>query len=134
MRRQFQLPEPDEDFLNVLGRPWETILEGGVRWLLMHQWPVPAGYNHPLVSAAILVEQGYPDAQIDMVYFNPHLVRVDGKAIGALAGQQLDGGQWQRWSRHRTAENSWRSGIDDLSGHMLLVDYWLGREFESRAA
>ena len=134
MRRQFQLPEPDEDYLRIIARPWETIIDGGTRWLLMHQWPVAAGYNHSSVSAAVLIAQGYPDSQLDMVYFSPHLARVDGKTIGALAGQQIEGQQWQRWSRHRTPENAWRAGIDDLASHMFLVDYWLSREFESRAA
>lgn len=133
MRRQFQLPEPDEEFLNSLGRPWETIVDGG-RWLIMQVWPVPPGYNHAAVDAAVLIEQGYPDSQLDMVYFYPHLARVDGRAIKALTGHNIDGKQWQRWSRHRTTENPWRSGVDDLSGHMLLVDDWLAREFQRRVA
>jgi hypothetical protein len=134
VRRAFQLPEPDEDFLRIIARPWETVLDGSTRWLLMHQWPIPVGYNHPAATAAVLIAEGYPDAQIDMVYFSPHLTRTDGRAIGALTGHQIDGQQWQRWSRHRTAENAWRPGIDDLSSHMILVDYWLSRELESRAA
>lgn len=133
MRRQFQLPEADEEFLTSLGRPWETVTDGG-RWLLLHGWPVPPGYDHAAVSAAVLVEQGYPDSQLDMVYFHPHLRRTDARGINALAAQQLDGKEWQRWSRHRTPANPWRSGVDDLSCHMLLVDDWLIREFESRAA
>lgn len=133
MRREFQLPGSDEEFLNTLGRPWEAIVESG-RWLLLHEWPVPLGYNHTAVSAAVLIEQGYPDAQLDMVYFHPHLTRADGRGINALAGHRLDGKEWQRWSRHRTAANPWRAGVDDISCHLMLVDDWLVREFEARAA
>ena len=73
MRRQFDLPEADEAHLESLGRPWETIHEGPARWLLVHEWPVSAGYNHSAVSIAIRIEPGYPDTQLDMVYVLPHL-------------------------------------------------------------
>ena len=134
MRRQFQLPGTDEDYLVGLGRPWETIIDGGSRWAFMHDWPIVGGYNHAFVSAAVRIEQGYPDTQLDMVYFSPHLCRADGMTIGALANQSIDGTTWQRWSRHRTGANPWRSGVDDLSSHMLLVDHWLVRELAKRAA
>ena len=134
MRRQFQLPQGDEAHLESLGRPWETIIEGGARWLLSHGWPLPAGYNHPSVSIAVRIEPGYPDTQLDMVYVFPHLVRKDGMGINNLSNQSIDGKNYQRWSRHRTGENPWRPGIDDLSTHLVLVEDWFAREFFKRAA
>lgn len=134
MRRQFQLPQGDEAHLESLTRPWETILEGGAKWLLIQNWPVPAGYNHPTVSLAVRVEPGYPDTQLDMVYVFPHLVRKDGVGINNLSNQTIDGQSWQRWSRHRTDANPWRPGIDDLSSHLFLVDDWFAREFIIRRA
>lgn len=134
MRRQFDLPEADEAHLESLGRPWETINDGAARWLLLHEWPIPPGYNLTAVSIAIRIEPGYPDTQLDMVYVLPHLARADKVAINALAGQSIDGREWQRWSRHRTNENPWRPGIDDLSTHLFLVDDWFAREFSVRAA
>lgn len=101
MRRQFQLPAADETFLNALDRPWETVLDGSVRWVLIHDRVVPAGYTVTSVSEAHRIDIGYPDTQLDMIYFSPHLQRSDGKAIGALSTQQIDGATWQRWSRHR---------------------------------
>jgi hypothetical protein len=44
--------------------------------------------------------------------------------------QSLDGKSFQRWSRHRTAENPWRIGRDNLGTHIILVEDWLAREFE----
>jgi hypothetical protein len=129
MRREFRLPESDETFLNALGRPWETIGNNGGRWLIIHERAVPTGYNVGTVSEAYRIDVGYPDTQIDMVYFLPHLSRVDGCAIAALALEQIDGQQWQRWSRHRTADHPWRPGEDDISTHHVLVDHWLEREF-----
>lgn len=129
MRCQFSLPEADETFLESLGLLWEAIIENGARWLLLHGYPVPPGYNHDRVVVAIRVETGYPEAQLDMVYFYPPLARLDGVAIGALSTQSLDGKSFQRWSRHRTGVNPWRPGEDDLSTHLALVDDWLEREF-----
>lgn len=132
MRRQFSLPEADETFLESLGLLWEAIVENGVRWLLLHGYPVLAGYNHNIVIVAVRIEMGYPEAQLDMVYFYPPLARLDRVAIGALSTQQLDGKTFQRWSRHRTALNPWRPGEDDLSTHLALVNDWLQREFRIR--
>ena len=80
------------------------------------------------VTVALQIPPGYPDAQIDMAYFHPHLARKDGRAIGALSAQDLDGKVFQRWSRHRTGEAPWRPGEDDVSSHLVLVDDWLERE------
>ena len=129
MRRAFRLPEQDEAFLNALGRTWETVIENDVRWLLIHERKLPSGYASATASEAYRIDTGYPDTQLDMVYFNPPISRTDGRPIGALSHQTLDGQNWQRWSRHRCPEHPWRSGEDDVSSHFLLVDHWLEREF-----
>jgi hypothetical protein len=128
MRREFQLPQADESFVNTLGRPWETVIDGSVRWLLIHDRVVPTGYTVATVSEAYRIDTGYPDTQIDMVYFQPSLQLSSGKTIGALSTQQISGSTWQRWSRHREPSFPWRPGVDDLSSHVLLVDHWLDRE------
>src|SRR5690348_13981378 len=76
MRRDFDLPEEDEDFLESLGRPWETVRDGGAQWLLLHEFPFPDGYNHATGSIAIAIPSGYRTAQLDMAYFNPALARL----------------------------------------------------------
>ncbi len=129
MRRSFTLPLFDEEYLNRTGFLWETINEGGLPWVLIHEYPVPNGYCQRTTSVALLISPGYPDAQLDMAYFNPALSRIDNKHIGATCIQQIDGKSFQRWSRHRTGENPWRPGIDDIASHMNLVAYWLEREF-----
>ena len=131
MRREFSLPEGDQEFLEKLGCEWETIKEGG-NWLLVHGYKIPSGYTIGETSIALRIEAGYPSTQIDMAYFSPELHRVDGKPIGALAPHTLSGKQWQRWSRHRTGTNPWRPEFDEVSTHLLLVDHWLEREFSLR--
>src|SRR3972149_442349 len=129
MRRDFRLPEQDEQFLGGLGLAWETISEPSNRWLLLQAYPIPRGYNHLQVDVIVNVSPGYPDAQLDMVYFHPHLARLDGKGLIQVAGGHSGNGRdWQRWSRHRTPANPWRPGVDDLATHLGLVDEWLVRE------
>lgn len=130
MRRQFLLPEADVDYLNACGLKWETISEGKWRWLLISDYPIPHGYNIGSATAAVSISAGYPDAQLDMVYFYPPLSRQDGRAIGALSSKAIDSKSFQRWSRHRTGANPWRPGIDDLAAHLELAQHWLEREFK----
>lgn len=132
MRRQFQLTEEDTSFLGLTGYSWEAVVENSTRWLLIHNYPLPIGYTQTVVSIALHIEPTYPDTQIDMVYFHPSLQRADGQGISALAEQVIDNKTFQRWSRHRTNENPWRPGVDDVSTHLALVDDWLTREFRLR--
>lgn len=132
-RRAFALPESDREFLEARGLPWETVVEGGTRWVLIHDYPVRAGYDRNRVSLALEISPSYPDAQIDMVYFLPQLARMDRRAIAALAVRGIEGRQWQRWSRHRTGANPWRRGCDCIETHLLLVDEWLERELRKAA-
>lgn len=129
MRKDFQLPEEDVIFLDRTGLSWETITDNNMQWVIVHNFPVLSGYNHEMVSVAIKIETGYPRTQLDMAYFYPSLQRLDGKTINALCNQVIDGKQFQRWSRHRTAVNPWREGIDDLSTHMALISFWFEQEF-----
>lgn len=130
MRRQFDLFPEDEQMLNDYGLPWETVVDGS-HWVLIHDFPTHEGYNHKTVTAAIRLETGYPNTPLDMVYFHPALARIDGRAIGATqAVQQIVGITYQRWSRHRTAQNPWKPTIDSLGTHIVLIEDWLQREFE----
>jgi hypothetical protein len=129
MKRDFVLPIEDIVFLDGLERQWETINDQGMQWVLIHNYPIPFGYNVNHVLVAIKIETGYPRAALDMAYFFPAIQRVDGKAINALSLQNIDGKAFQRWSRHRTPQNPWREGVDDLSTHLVMVSFWFEQEF-----
>ena len=58
----------------------------------------------------------------------PALQRVPAKAIPNLSDRPLAGLTFQQWSRHRTPQNPWRVGIDDLGTHLVLVGDWLVKE------
>ncbi|MBD3636594.1 MAG: hypothetical protein HUJ25_04575 [Crocinitomicaceae bacterium] len=130
MRRDFALPEQDVDFLDANELKWETVKDRTGLWLIIYEYIIPSGYNHDIVDIALKIEGGYPVTQIDMVYFNPDLQKANGNntPIKALARLNMDGKNWQRWSRHRTGENPWRPGLDDISTHLQMVKYWLERE------
>lgn len=129
MRRDFQLPVEDCNFLDGLGN-WETVCDSGMQWVIIHDYPVCPGYSVNKVTVALKIETGYPRTQLDMAYFFPALVRKDGKGIGATSSQNINGKLFQRWSRHRTAQNPWREGVDDISTHMSLVSFWFEQEFK----
>lgn len=128
MRKQFDLPETDLLYLESTGLDWEAVIDGNKHWLLIHDRPTHAGYSPTAATTAIHIVPGYPDSPLDMVWFSPGLAANNGKQIKALSNAQIDGRQFQRWSRHRTRANAWRPGLDDLAGHLVLVDYWLERE------
>lgn len=132
MRRQFDLLLEDQEFLESLGLPWEAINDCGTLWIIVHELPLLEGYIQRSASVAINLASGYPRAQLDMAYFYPPIKRGDNNPIGALANRQIDGKNWQRWSRHRTPRNPWREGIDNLSTHFALIEDWLEREFKLR--
>ncbi len=76
------------------------------------------------------VSMGNPHCVIFVDDLKQLHIEKDGKAIGATGNCQLiDGRQFQRWSRHRTPGNPWRSGVDDIEAHIILVKHWLEREF-----
>ena len=131
MKREFALPEQDMDFLDSSGYNWETIKNGSGNWVIIHDYPVPNGYNVPIVNVALKIDQGYPVSQIDMAYFSPPLELINGKPQPAARSNLIIQGQtWERWSRHRTGQNPWRPGLDDISTHLQLVDHWLERELK----
>lgn len=129
-RRQFKLSQVDTEFLDLHYKFWETIVEGPSHWVLIEGFEVPAGYDHSVVSIALLLEAAYPDVQIDMAYFLPGIARADGKSIAKLTPTQIDGKSWQRWSRHRVGDDAWRTGIDNIETHLRYVTSFLETELK----
>lgn len=131
-RREFSLPEEDTMWLEESGLNYELVREGSTLRVVLYGFPVPSGYNERTVDAYVRIDPGYPDNQIDMVYFHPALRLTSGRSIGALSDDSFDGKTWQRWSRHRTPANPWRPGLDCLATHFALVQSWLERELKGR--
>lgn len=124
-RREFLMPEGDVAFLDRQGLRWETLVMANVKWLFIYGYPIPKGYTVGAADIALRIDAQYPDAQIDMAYFKPALARTDGGTLHNLSEAAIGGQKWQQWSRHRTQQNPWRPGVDDVETHLLLVNHWL---------
>ncbi len=132
-RRDFALLEEDEEFLNNLDLVWEAVAEENTnKWIFIHDYPIVKGYNVERATMAINIVAGYPTAQLDMVFFSPALARSDGQGIPNVSVMAIKGEQFQQWSRHRSAENPWRPGNDNLGTHYPLAEVWLLNEFLKR--
>ena len=127
-RRDFTLPEEDIAWLGYTGRRYELVATDNVLRVVLYDFPIPPGYNLRKADVNVQINAGYPDTQIDMAYVHPALERADGKTIDNICSDEFDGKTWQRWSRHRTATNPWRPGIDNLGAHFGLVEHWFLRE------
>ncbi|WP_140386493.1 multiubiquitin domain-containing protein, partial [Vibrio parahaemolyticus] len=62
VKSDFSLLEKDTDYLNKLGFEWETLMDGGRRWLIIRNYTLPNGYNHEKVDMAIDIPAAYPGA------------------------------------------------------------------------
>lgn len=136
LRKEFALPEEDEDQLNAGGYLWETIVEPGgkKRWLLVHRFSIPAGYRQREATIAIAIPSGYPTGKLDMVWVSPSLELESGRQIAATQSTEIIRGQpFQRWSRHYTPANPWKPEYNVVT-HLLLARAWFARESARRAA
>lgn len=129
-RREFDLLAADAAYLDGAALRWETFCEGAVRWLLIHDYPLPAGYLQSHVDLALQVPSTYPATQIDMFYCHPHLALASGRAIPQTEVRVTCGPHhFQRWSRHRP-DGAWDRHRDNVVTHLALVDESLCREVD----
>ncbi|MDW9357483.1 multiubiquitin domain-containing protein [Sinorhizobium meliloti] len=127
--RDFALLEIDESYLDGLGLRWETRTSDGHRWLIINDYPLPAGYTATSTTLALMIPPTYPQSEIDMFYAYPTVQRVTGGAIPATeAVQSIGGFPFQRWSRHRGSVGPWNPQRDNVATHLALVESALAKE------
>jgi hypothetical protein len=128
-RRQFDLLEIDEKHLDALGCFWETVLDANRRWLLIHNYQVPAGYTPQIVLLALEIPPTYPGAQIDMFYTSPPLRLTSGRPIDRTqVSAVICGTAFNGWSRHRGQEAPWNPNTDNVITHLALVESAIAKE------
>lgn len=128
-RREFALLDADDAFLDGLGLRWETVEDAGRRWLLIHHYPVPAGYTVAWTLLALEIPPTYPGAQIDMFYTNPPLALASGRAIECThISATVHDIAFNGWSRHRGPGSPWNPTADNVSTHLALVESALAKE------
>jgi hypothetical protein len=127
-RMDFALLPGDEAHLARLGLAWDAVNDGGRRWLILRNYPLPAGYTVSTADIAIEIPVSYPGAQLDMFYCCPPLALASGAVIPQTQSQEtITGRVYQRWSRHR----DWNAACDTLVTHLALLDESLSREVEA---
>lgn len=127
-RRQFSLMEKDVTFLKSVDYHWETVIDTERRWLLLHDFLLPAGYHQMKTTVAIEIPALYPTAELDMFYCAPALSLNSGAPIPQTEYQQaILGTAYQRWSRHRESQG-WSPASDSVITHLGLVEEALQRE------
>jgi len=130
LRREFDLLEVDERYLNGAEMRWETVLCGERRWLIIHDYLLIPGYTPALSTLALDIPKDYPSAQIDMFYFAPMVLRSDGVAIpNTHVTANINDVVYQGWSRHRNPSAPWDPYTDNVATHLALVEHSLAREF-----
>lgn len=128
-RRVFKLLSTDSDYLDHLGHRWETIDVEKRRWLLIHDYPIMAGYAPDKTTLALDIPADYPASQIDMFYVHPWVERTDGGTIPSIQVRAIiEGLEYQGWSRHRNSINPWDPNSDSVRTHLVLVESCLARE------
>jgi hypothetical protein len=129
VRRQFALPESDTEVLDAAGLAWETVIDQGNHWVVIHRVPLPDAFVARETSVAIRIPALYPPAALDMAYFAPPVQRADGKLINRTeASVNIEGAAWQQWSRHYSSANPWKPNEYNVFTHFLLCQSWLQRE------
>lgn len=126
-RRDFSLLPKDAQFLDASGFQWQTINDGK-RWLIVDNYALPSGYNAPTCRLAIIMPPDYPTAQLDMFFCDPVLTANGAVPPQTQHRQTINGVVFQRWSRHRGADNSWSPTTDSVATHFALIEHAIGRE------
>jgi hypothetical protein len=127
--RDFALLDIDEAHLARIKLRWETIVEANRRWLLIHGYPLPAGYTVTHTKLALEIPPTYPGAQLYGFYAYPPLALASGRVIESTQLRGVVGGsEFHGWSRHRGEGAPWNPAIDNVVTQLALVDAALNKE------
>lgn len=129
-RRDFDLLDEDATYLQQLGLIWETLVEADSRrWLLLHNYPVPAGYTVTATLLALEVPPAYPGAQIYGFYAYPPLALASGSEIASTQMRgMIRNNEFHGWSRNRGQGAPWNAEKDNVVTQLALVEAALAKE------
>lgn len=129
LKSDFALLDKDTAYLNQLGFLWETQIDKGRRWLIIHNYMLPTGYNHEKVDIAIDIPVAYPGAALDMFYCFPSLRLETGAIIAQTSCHMpIDEKSYQRWSRHLNGKTRWNPLTDSVMTQVAVIEESILRE------
>ncbi len=121
------LPPNDAKYLTERSISHSVAHEANMTCVILPNFPLPPGFQRTESDLLLRLNSSYPDAAPDMWWFDPPVLRADGRVIPAT--QVIEphlGRSWQRWSRHFVA-GQWKSGIDGLESFLALIKEELER-------
>lgn len=121
----------DDDYAALEERSIQYIEDGGQRFLIIADYPLPEGlYVQDKCDVLVIIPQNYNQGGNDMFWTFPRLVKSDGTPIPQTqnAGQgdnrTYDGREFCRWSRHwNKPPSSWRAGKDDVLTILRRIEW-----------
>jgi hypothetical protein len=118
------LPTVDEAYLQQKALKYVEVIEDGALCIVIHEYPLPPGYDRATTDLLLRLPAGYPDAQPDMFWCDPpiHLAELIETHLGR---------QWQRFSRH-LSPGVWTPGVDSLGTFLTLIGAELARSTQPR--
>ena len=129
--RTFALLSVDEAHLGRLGLRWETVTEGQRRFLLIHNYPVPEGYNVDRVVLGLEIPPDYPGVAVYGFFTCPPLRRKSGHPIpNPRPDAEIRGQVYSGWSRYRSPVQ-WDANVDNVVTQLVLVETSLAREVDA---
>lgn len=115
------LPPDDTKYLASRAEECTIHPESGLTCIVLHDFPLPPGYQSAKADLLLRLSAGYPDVAPDMWWFDPPVLRADGAEIPQTNVIEVYlGRSWQRWSRHLQS-GQWQSGVDSVESFLALV-------------
>ena len=128
------LPATDLKYLEERAINYSVATEANMTCVILAAYGLPSGLNQTHSDLLLRLSPGYPDIPPDMWWFNPPVLRSDGRTIPATdVIEHHLGRTWQRWSRHFNS-GQWRPGIDCLETFLALVRNELKRSALEKVA
>ena len=124
------LPDEDRNYLGDRFPHFSESIESGVICVVLPAFPLPAGLTRDCADLLLRLVPGYPDVPPDMWWFDPAVLRNDGRSISQTqVSEKYLGRMWQRWSRH-LSPGQWKPGVDSVESFIAIVQ----RELKAAAA
>lgn len=93
-----------------------------LEWLVIDQWPLPAGWNKQKTALLVFIPPGYPVTPPDNFYTDNDLLLANGATPGNTSPNQVGplDKQWLQFSFH-IENGDWHAHTDLLQGHNLFT-------------
>jgi hypothetical protein len=120
------LLEADETYLKENGYIFDVTDETRRTFLVIKDYKLPASYSPQSVDLLIILPFGFPNANPDMFWTDPRVIRSGGQMPQAAdVFETYLGKSWLRWSRHWSVP--WRPGIDGLNTYLAAISKELSK-------